>query len=106
RGFHVTGVQTCALPISSAPLRAAQAGWWCGEVAEEAAGFSLHVHGGYGFMLEYDVQLHLRRAKATRLLAGDPRRELPRIAERRWGADAPSEEALAEAATARPTRAG
>lgn len=90
----------------SAPLRAAQAGWWCGEVAEEAAGFSLHVHGGYGFMLEYDVQLHLRRAKATRLLAGDPRRELPRIAERRWGADAPSEEALAEAATARPTRAG
>jgi len=90
----------------SAPLRAAQAGWWCGEVAEEAAAFSLHVHGGYGFMLEYDVQLHLRRAKATRLLAGDPRRDLARIAARRWGPGAPSEEALAAAATARPTRAG
>ena len=51
---------------------AAQASWWCGEVADEAAGFSLHVHGGYGFMLEYDVQLHVRRAKATRLLLGDP----------------------------------
>ena len=52
--------------------------WWCGEVADEAAGFSLHVHGGYGFMLEYDVQLHVRRAKATRLLLGDPAHELQR----------------------------
>jgi alkylation response protein AidB-like acyl-CoA dehydrogenase len=90
----------------TAPLRAAQAGWWCGEVAEEAAGFSLHVHGGYGFMLEYDVQLHVRRAKAARLLQGDPRRELPRIAERRWGDAAPTRAELAAAATARPTRAG
>ncbi|MDP1806071.1 MAG: acyl-CoA dehydrogenase family protein, partial [Acidimicrobiales bacterium] len=49
------------------PGRAAQASWYCGAVAEESAEFSLHVHGGYGFMLEYDVQLHLRRAKATRL---------------------------------------
>ncbi|MEQ1788609.1 MAG: acyl-CoA dehydrogenase, partial [Acidimicrobiales bacterium] len=68
---------------------AAQASWWCGEVADEAAGFSLHVHGGYGFMLEYDVQLHVRRAKATRLLLGDPRHELQRSAEHRWGASAP-----------------
>jgi len=90
----------------TAPLRAAQAGWWCGEVAEEAAGFSLHVHGGYGFMLEYDVQLHVRRAKATRLLLGDPRRELPRIAERRWGDGAPTPEEVTAASTARPTRAG
>ena len=58
------------------PALAAQASWWCGEVADAAAGFSLHVHGGYGFMLEYDVQLHVRRAKATRLLLGDPRHEL------------------------------
>ncbi|MGV3759267.1 MAG: acyl-CoA dehydrogenase, partial [Actinomycetota bacterium] len=90
----------------TAPLRAAQAGWWCGEVAEEAAGFSLHVHGGYGFMLEYDVQLHVRRAKAARLPLGDPLRELLRIAERRWGDTAPSEEELRAAATARPTRPG
>ena len=59
----------------SAPGRAAQASWYCGQVAEEAAGFSLHVHGGYGFMLEYDVQLHVRRAKAARLAA---RRRPPR----------------------------
>jgi 3-oxochol-4-en-24-oyl-CoA dehydrogenase len=81
---------------------AAQASWWCGEVADEASGFSLHVHGGYGFMLEYDVQLHVRRAKATRLLLGDPDRELQRIAEHRWGdlAPAPAD------GPAPPTRAG
>jgi alkylation response protein AidB-like acyl-CoA dehydrogenase len=90
----------------TAPALAAQASWWCGEVADEAAGFSLHVHGGYGFMLEYDVQLHVRRAKATRLLLGDPRAELRTIADRRWGAAAPDPAAVAAAATARPTRPG
>ncbi len=86
----------------TAPMRAAQASWYCGQVADEAAGFSLHVHGGYGFMLEYDVQLHVRRAKATRLLLGAPRRELPRIADRRWGDDAPDVGAVEP----RPTRPG
>ena len=85
---------------------AAQASWWCGEIADEAAGFSLHVHGGYGFMLEYDVQLHVRRAKATRLLLGDPRHELQRIAEHRWGSSAPDPVQVTAAATARPPRAG
>ena len=33
---------------------------------------ALHVHGGYGFTLEYDIQLYLRRAKAWPLLLGDP----------------------------------
>ena len=90
----------------TAPLRAAQASWYCGQVADEAAGFSLHVHGGYGFMVEYDVQLHVRRAKATRLLLGPPRQELQVIAERRWGAGASDPAAVTAAATARPTRAG
>ena len=90
----------------TAPMRAAQASWYCGQVAEEAAGFSLHVHGGYGFMLEYDVQLHVRRAKAARLLLGDPRRELQVVADRRWGAEAPAAVAVTAAATARPTRPG
>jgi alkylation response protein AidB-like acyl-CoA dehydrogenase len=90
----------------TAPLRAAQASWYCGAVAEEAAGWSLHVHGGYGFMLEYDVQLHVRRAKAARLLHGDPRHELQLVAERRWGAAAPDPKAVTAAATARPTRGG
>jgi len=90
----------------TAAALAAQASWWCGEVADEAAGFSLHVHGGYGFMLEYDVQLHVRRAKAARLLLGDPSRELQVIAARRWGADRPDPATVVAAATARPTRGG
>jgi alkylation response protein AidB-like acyl-CoA dehydrogenase len=40
------------------------------EVAERAASWSLHFHGGYGFMLEYDVQLFYRRAKAWPLAPG------------------------------------
>ncbi len=85
---------------------AAQASWYCGTVADEAAGFSLHVHGGYGFMLEYDVQLHVRRAKATRLLLGDPRRELQEVAWRLWGPDAPDRIEARDARATRPPRAG
>ncbi|MGI8710579.1 MAG: acyl-CoA dehydrogenase family protein, partial [Acidimicrobiales bacterium] len=33
---------------------------------------------------EYDIQLHFRRAKATRLVLGDPRRELQLLAGRLW----------------------
>jgi alkylation response protein AidB-like acyl-CoA dehydrogenase len=43
-----------------------------GEVAFTAAGHSLQFHGGYGYSLEYDIQLYYRRAKAWSLVAGDP----------------------------------
>jgi alkylation response protein AidB-like acyl-CoA dehydrogenase len=42
------------------------------ETAVLAAQACLHVHGGYGYTLEYDAQLYLRRAKALLLLGGDP----------------------------------
>ena len=42
------------------------------ETAVRAAEACLHVHGGYGYTLEYDAQLYLRRAKALVLLGGDP----------------------------------
>ena len=90
----------------TAPALAAQASWYCGLVADEAAGFSLHVHGGYGFMLEYDVQLHVRRAEAPRLLLGDPHHGLRVIADRRWGSEAPPADAVMTARTARPLRPG
>jgi alkylation response protein AidB-like acyl-CoA dehydrogenase len=69
---------------ADAPALAAMAFDWCGQVAEEASGASLHFHGGYGFMLEYDVQLFVRRAKAWRLALGDPRRQRLEIAQRLW----------------------
>ena len=34
------------------------------EAAREASYRSLHYHGGYGFMLEYDIQLYFRRAES------------------------------------------
>jgi alkylation response protein AidB-like acyl-CoA dehydrogenase len=56
------------------------------ESAEQAATDALHFHGGYGFMLEYDIQLYLRRIKAYALLNGDPARELGLLADELWGA--------------------
>lgn len=43
------------------------------ETAFRTASDSLHFHGGYGYALEYDIQLYFRRAKAWALAAGDPR---------------------------------
>ena len=45
------------------------------DAADRAVDDVLHFHGGYGFMLEYDIQLYFRRAKAYSLLWGDPRTE-------------------------------
>ena len=50
------------------------------ESAFKTAGDSLHFHGGYGYTLEYEIQLYFRRAKAWALAAGDPRREFQRLA--------------------------
>jgi alkylation response protein AidB-like acyl-CoA dehydrogenase len=56
-----------------------------GEAAEQAATDALHFHGGYGFMLEYDIQLYLRRIKGLALLSGDPTGELRLLADELWG---------------------
>jgi alkylation response protein AidB-like acyl-CoA dehydrogenase len=43
------------------------------QMAFKIAAESLHFHGGYGYTLEYDIQLYFRRAKAWPLAYGDPR---------------------------------
>ncbi|HSO95586.1 MAG TPA: acyl-CoA dehydrogenase [Acidimicrobiia bacterium] len=63
----------------SFPERAAMAYLAAVDAARAAAGLALHVHGGYGFMVEYDVQLYFRRASAWPLLLGDPADELTRL---------------------------
>jgi alkylation response protein AidB-like acyl-CoA dehydrogenase len=45
---------------------------FCGEAAREASYRSLHYHGGYGFMLEFDIQLYFRRGRAWPMPFGDP----------------------------------
>ncbi|MDZ7614273.1 MAG: acyl-CoA dehydrogenase family protein [Flavobacteriaceae bacterium] len=43
---------------------------WAGQTAQRTASVSLHTHGGYGFSLEYDIQMAYRRAFAWPLAAG------------------------------------
>lgn len=88
----------CACEVDGARLLAQEAAWaideccdgaanlaaaalhCAGRVAQHVAGESLHFHGGYGFMLEYEIHLYYRRAKAWSLLAGDPEALLDHVA--------------------------
>jgi alkylation response protein AidB-like acyl-CoA dehydrogenase len=45
---------------------------FCTEAAREASYRSLHYHGGYGFMLEYDIQLYFRRARGWPAQLAEP----------------------------------
>jgi alkylation response protein AidB-like acyl-CoA dehydrogenase len=53
--------------------------------ARRASNVALHVHGGYGFTLEYDIQLYFRRAEAWPLGLGDPRRGVAHLADALFG---------------------
>ncbi len=59
-----------------ADLLTRQAFIFAAEVAYAAAQHSLHIHGGYGFTQECDIQLYYRRAQAWAAAVADPRREL------------------------------
>ena len=65
---------------------------FCAESARMSSYRSLHYHGGYGFMLEYDIQLFWRRAKAWPALWGEPDDAYALAAARRLAgrADAPA----------------
>jgi alkylation response protein AidB-like acyl-CoA dehydrogenase len=56
------------------------------ESARDATYRSLHFHGGYGFMMEYDVQLYYRRARAWANVYAEPRLVYRRVADKRYGA--------------------
>ena len=51
------------------------------DLALRTARESLQFHGGYGYTLEYDIQLYFRRAKAWPLSLGDPGLEYQRLAD-------------------------
>jgi alkylation response protein AidB-like acyl-CoA dehydrogenase len=69
--------------LSRAPELAALAFAFTAQSAQEASYRSLHYHGGYGFMLEYDIQLYFRRAKAWPAQLGEPRLAYARAAQLR-----------------------
>jgi alkylation response protein AidB-like acyl-CoA dehydrogenase len=56
------------------------------ESARDVTHRSLHFHGGYGFMMEYDIQLYYRRARAWANVFAEPRAVFRRVADRRYGA--------------------
>jgi alkylation response protein AidB-like acyl-CoA dehydrogenase len=87
-GAHLLVAKTCWAVDeghADAAALAAMAYVFAAETAYQAATHSLHVHGGYGFMEEYDVQLYYRRAKAWAAAFADPQRELLTLADRRFG---------------------
>ncbi len=59
---------------------AAMAFAFASETARDATYHSLHTHGGYGFMLEQDIQLLYRRARGWARVWGDPQRAYARAA--------------------------
>jgi alkylation response protein AidB-like acyl-CoA dehydrogenase len=67
---------------------AAMAFAFASQTAEAATYNALHVHGGYGFMLEYDVQLFYRRARGWARVWGDADRAYERTASARYGTGA------------------
>lgn len=64
---------------------AAMAFLFATRAARRASNVALHVHGGYGFTLEYDIQLYYRRAEAWPLALGDPRRGVAGLADALFG---------------------
>ncbi|OBF92197.1 acyl-CoA dehydrogenase [Mycobacterium sp. 852002-51163_SCH5372311] len=58
------------------------------ETARDATRRSLHIHGGYGFGMEGDIQLYYRRVRGWAMVFGDPASALDRVADARYGADA------------------
>jgi alkylation response protein AidB-like acyl-CoA dehydrogenase len=104
-GFQAVGhrLADCRVAADGAGLLARQAAWAAGEdperfpvlapmaygfaaeAARDASYWALHFHGGYGFMLEYDIQLSYRRSRAWANVVMDPRRAYRRVADRRYG---------------------
>ena len=56
------------------------------ETARDATLRSLHIHGGYGFGMEGDIQLYYRRVRGWAMVFGDSAIALDRAADARYGA--------------------
>jgi hypothetical protein len=77
------------------PERAAELAAMCFAFAYEAARDvtyrSLHYHGGYGFMMEYDIQLYYRRARAWANVLMEPELAYRRVADQRYSSTSGTE---------------
>jgi alkylation response protein AidB-like acyl-CoA dehydrogenase len=91
-----------ATAVDGARLLAYEAGWaasedperaaelaamsfaFAAETARDATYRTLHFHGGYGFMMEYDAQLYYRRARSWANIVAEPAVAYRRVADRRY----------------------
>ncbi len=65
-----------------APELAAMALGFAAETARDTTSVALHAHGGYGFMLEYPIQLYFRRARAWGGVLENPATSYRAVADR------------------------
>lgn len=88
-GAHLLALEA-ACAFTDEPARvtelAAMAFAFAYETARDATQRSLHIHGGYGFGMEGDIQLYYRRVRGWALLFGDAGVALDRVADARYGA--------------------
>jgi alkylation response protein AidB-like acyl-CoA dehydrogenase len=78
-------VDTELCDITDFETLAGMAFLFASDAAALATDRSLHVHGGYGYAEEYDIQLYYRRARGWSLIAGDPAHEALRLADAMFG---------------------
>lgn len=62
---------------------AAMALGFAAETARDTSYFALHFHGGYGFMLEYPIQLYFRRARTWGAVLESPADSFRRVGDHR-----------------------
>jgi alkylation response protein AidB-like acyl-CoA dehydrogenase len=86
--------------LPAAPALASMAFVFAAETAYAAAQHSLHLHGGYGFTVECDIQLYYRRAKAWVTTFADPECELDLVADGMYGSARTGGQGALSAATA------
>ena len=67
------------------PELAASAFAFAADAARDVSYQSLHFHGGYGFMMEYDIQLFYRRARGWAGVFGGAGAAYRRAADQRYG---------------------
>jgi alkylation response protein AidB-like acyl-CoA dehydrogenase len=72
---YVAGSDEDELPVAAALARSVAT-----ETYLRAAGDLIQVHGGMGFTWEHEAHLHLRRARGSAVLLGDPASQRARIA--------------------------
>lgn len=64
---HAAKLRTAGLPCLS---EASQAKLFASEMAERVCSDAIQIHGGYGFLVDYEVERHYRDARITQIYEG------------------------------------